>query len=235
MIDVLAEIARTGIVRDAAGNEYEARPAGIPEKTGLLLARLVREAGAQRTLETGFAYGLSTLFICEALRERHGDPPPSPKRSGVLRRWLGAAARRGSSGPLHTVIDPCQDSVWHNVGLENARRAGFESMLRFFGKSSHTVLPQLLDAKERFGLVFLDGSHLFDYVFIDFFYADKMIEVGHHIVLDDKSMPAVSQLIDFVTSNLRYEVVPSDEAPNVCVLCKTGDSDERAWDHHVRF
>ena len=82
MNEVIERIYRTGKVEDPSRGPITPFPASIPYETGALLYSMVSREQLGRTLEVGMAYGLSTLFICQA----HGD--------------------RGSGA--HTAIDPYQ-------------------------------------------------------------------------------------------------------------------------------
>ena len=184
------------------------------------------------------AYGLSTLFICQAHRDK----------------CCGS----------HVAIDPCQDTKFRSVGLLNIRRADLEDILRFYPASSCEVLPQLCREADRLDFAFIDGKHLFDYVLLDFFYVDKLLKVGGHIVLDDLWLPAIRKVIAFVLKNRPYELMkptsrenaprwkraarvfrrlaqdrpghlPVNVVPhNVAILRKTGEDNRRSL-FHRRF
>ena len=165
---LLEHIYRTGYVEDAEGNLIDPSLASVSYERGMLLCELVQREKFENTLEIGMAYGLSTLFICQA----HHD-----KGAG-----------------RHTAIDPNQDTVFKSVGLLNIKRAGLNNIFRFFQAPSYEILPQLCTAGEHFDFAFVDGMHLFDYVLVDFFYIDKLLTVGGYIVLDDLWMPAIQKV-----------------------------------------
>jgi len=237
---LLEHIYRTGYVEDAEGNLVDPSLASVSYERGMLLCELVQREKFENTLEIGMAYGLSTLFICQA----HHD-----KGTG-----------------RHTAIDPNQDTVFRSVGLLNIKRAGLDNILRFFQAPSYEVLPQLCIAGEHFDFAFVDGMHLFDYVLIDFFYIDKLLTVGGYIVLDDLWMPAVQKVATFALRNRAYKLVDSPVhkniplwkraarigrrflhnpfergdarvrliAENVCILEKIAD-DDRQWNFYRVF
>ena len=208
MRELLDRIRSSGLAFAEDGRGFEVYPTAIPEESGAQLSRVLDEENAHWTLEIGFAYGISSLYFCEAVT-RHG-------------------------GGCHTAIDPLQQEAFHNVGLANIRRAGYEQVFRFFPSPSHDVLPVLLAAKERFQVIFIDGHHVFDYAMVDFFYADKIINVGGVIVLDDIWMSSIQQLFAFVTTNLPYRVERPNETGNLRLLRKC-NNDHRPWDFHRRF
>jgi predicted O-methyltransferase YrrM len=238
MNPLLEKIYATGKVEDKDGNLITCFPTSVPFDTGSLLYDLIRANGFEKTLEIGMAYGLSTLFICQALSDN------------------GAG--------LHTAIDPAQRDGWHSIGLLNVERAGLNNLLRFYQASSHEALPELLREGERFDFAFIDGMHLFDYTMVEFFYIDRMLKAGGLVAFDDIWMPPIRKLISFVLTNRDYELVktaPNKPANlrlalstakrvlqnpfgkdlaiklirgNVCVLRKLAD-DSRRWDYHRPF
>ncbi len=238
MNELLKAIYATGRVEDRDGNFIDCFPTSVPFKTGALLYDLIRERRLSQTLEIGMAYGMSALFICQALEDNS----------------LGR----------HTTIDPVQDTSWKSIGRLNVERAGLKDRLRFFPGASHEVLPRLLLEGESFDFAFVDGLHLFDYTLVEFFYIDKMLEVGGYIAFDDIGMPSVRKAVSFILRNRSYEIVKAQgsgggilrsamsaarrlvQEPlgrdlalklmpgNVCVLKKAAD-DDRHWKHYSPF
>jgi predicted O-methyltransferase YrrM len=176
MHPVLDEIYRTGKVRDEQGNLRDAYPAAVKREDGDALHAIVRDTAARRSLETGMAFGVASLAICQGLVE--------------------------NGGGHHTSVDPWQKQWYNGIGLTNVKRAGYESMHRFLGEPSYFALPRLLEAGERFDFVFIDGNHRFEYILLDFFYAQRMLEVGGRIVLHDVWLPSVRKVMTFVARNL---------------------------------
>jgi predicted O-methyltransferase YrrM len=205
--ELLERIYDTGKVEAADGTQVEAFPAGLPRAHAREIERLVRDLGLTRTLETGMAYGLSTLAICSVHAER-GD---------------------GS----HIAIDPHQSSDWGSIGILNLRRAGLEERARVIEARSDEALPRLRDEGVRIDFALIDGLHLFDVTLVDFFHADRILDVGGVIVFHDTWMPAVAQAVGYVRANRAYEPLEAGDAAMVA-LRKVGE-DERAWDFHRGF
>lgn len=238
MNELLKAIYATGQVQDEDGNAIDCFPTSVPYETGALLYDIIRERRLSRTIEIGLAYGMSALFICQALRDN-------------------GAGR-------HTAIDPAQDTSWKSIGRLNIERAGLGDLFRFFAAPSHAILPRLLLDGESFDLAFIDGLHLFDYTLVEFFYLDKMLEAGGYIAFDDIGLPAVRKVVSFILRNRSYEMVRPRSGSrgavrsamsaarrlaqeplgrdwavkllpgNICVLRKAAD-DERHWTHYKTF
>lgn len=146
---------------------------------GAALQRLVRDVRPQVTLEVGCGYGISALYICEALAE--------------------------VGGRTHIVIDPDQLTDWKAAGLFTVERAGFGSLLEFHDRSSHLALPRLEEAGVKVGLALIDGWHTFDYAMVDFFYVDHLLEVGGVLMLDDTAAyPAIRKLARYIATHRQY-------------------------------
>lgn len=240
MNQVLKNIYSSGKVEDNDHDFLDCFPTSIPFETGMALYHLVRKHKPGKTLEVGMAFGLSTLFMCQALKDN-------------------------GSG-LHTAIDPFQSTSWRSIGILNIERAELKEVFRFFEAHSYETLPQLYFEGERFDLAFVDGSHLFDLTLIEFFYIDKLLNVGGYIAFDDLWMPSIRKVVSFILRNRNYNLVrdlPGDgvkgwrsagaiakrfiQTPftrdfaiklipgNVCVLKKLADENRDDCKHYRRF
>ncbi|HEY7529171.1 MAG TPA: class I SAM-dependent methyltransferase [Gemmatimonadota bacterium] len=166
---------------DRDGSALGHASSSIRFETGALLYEFVRRERPLRTLETGMAYGMSTLFICQALRDN-------------------GAGR-------HTAIDPSQTERFGGGGLHNVEHAGLADLLRFYEERSDQVLPRLCAEGERFDFAFVDGNHRFDFTLVDFFYVDRLLPVGGHVAFDDLWLPAVRKVISYALRNRPYRRV----------------------------
>ena len=192
MNSLIENIYKTNAIEVADGQAICPFPSGIPYETGAALYQLIREKNLDRTLEIGMAYGLSTLFICQA----HKD-----KGKGT-----------------HTAIDPNQTKTWKSLGIQNIKKSGLDNILRFFEAFSYQSLPQLLTAGENFDFAFIDGSHAFDYALVDFFYTDKLLTTDGYLVFDDLHLPSIRKLVSFVLRNRAYQRVKISAARNLTLV-----------------
>jgi predicted O-methyltransferase YrrM len=150
---------------------------------GRLLQASVRAVQPRVTLEVGMAYGISTLFICEALVEL-----PFQTR--------------------HIVIDPFQGSDWHSVGLHNVKTAGYENLVDMHQEASEFVLPRLVGAGVQVQLALIDGWHSFDQALMEFYFINRMLPVGGVVVFDDADRPSVNRVIRYILTYPAFEVFP---------------------------
>ncbi len=247
MNDVIEAIYREKQFVLPCGRVVEPFPTSIKREEGEMLYRVVREVEPAATLEVGMAWGLSSLFICQALRNN-------------------------GSG-THVAIDPFQGN-FDNGGIFNVTRAGLGELLTFHERPSQLVLAELMSKQKQFQVIFVDGSHLFDLAFVDFYFSDRLLPTGGLMIFDDLWMPAVRKVLRFVLANRQYEIAEEylgtkpaflkshlqnakyqakkrlkgksqqgtgsemkfhrGRNVNWCVLRKTGE-DEREWDHFAAF
>ncbi len=237
MNTVIEQIYKTGYIEDSQGNRIKMFPTSIPYDEGVMLYNLIRSTRSTKTLEIGMAYGLSTLFMCQA----HAD----------------------NGNGQHIAIDPWEKTLWKSIGLAYIQRAGLSNILHLYEATSYEALPQLLIEKECFGVIFIDGTHLFDHTLLEFFYADKLLPSGGYIVFDDVTLPAIRKVLTFILRNRNYQLtsdlgehplplwkrwlklarnvtqVPLDIMPAVrtfsmrryCVIQKLKDDDRKYYDY----
>ena len=104
-------------------------------------------------------------------------------------------------------IDPRQTSHWKSIGRFALARAGLERVVRLCEEPAHVVLPRRLAGGERYTLAFIDGWHMLDFVMVEAFYCDLMLEVGGILALHDLWMPALQHFASFWLANRAYEPV----------------------------
>jgi cephalosporin hydroxylase len=155
----------------------------------LTIRALMMEYNPQRTLEIGLAFGGSALTIASS----HRDLQHSPCQQ-------------------HVAIDPFQSTVWDSVGRDVIEKAELADYTQIHEGFSFTVLPQLLLEKQKFDLIYIDGSHLFENVFLDFYYASKLLAQGGILIFDDSSSADIRKVLNFVDANLKEAYRPLDLA-----------------------
>ncbi|WP_293873707.1 class I SAM-dependent methyltransferase [Flavobacterium sp.] len=168
------------IVQDEALNDIPLH-SGVSEKDGEFLQKIILENKFKNTLEIGCAFGISSLYIC--------------------------AASSQNEDYSHTIIDAFQTD-WKNIGVLNLKRAGFTSF-ELIENLSEIALPQLLDKNKKYDFAFIDGWHTFDHVMIDFFYINRMLEVGGVITFHDLDMPSQKKLFRYILNYPCYEFLDS--------------------------
>ena len=212
---VIERLLRDGtVVARSDGTAHHLFPVAVGAAEGEALREWVVREGATRTIEVGLGYGISTLFVCEALLG-NGDP----------------AAK-------HVVVDPHQATRFANCGLQVLEDAGVASLVEHHAEESQIALPRFLGTGRRFELAFVDGNHRFDGIFLDLVYLGRLLHPGAIVVVDDYQLPAVARAAAFCLTNLgwRLEAVsPADELHQWAVLRTSTVPDTRPFDAYVEF
>ncbi len=183
---VLREILTTESVTDGTRTlplthpDFPSLPVHMDAVEGALLAEIVQKVDPATSLEIGMAYGISTLYICEALAA------------------LGHPAR-------HIVMDPFQSTQWRGIGLRNVARAGYGDVLDFHEARSEFLLPALVEAGTTIEFALIDGWHTFDQVMVEFYFIDRMLRAGGVVVFDDADRRSVNRVIRYALNYPHYE------------------------------
>ena len=199
--------------------EVPVLPHGLPQADSDGIAALAAAEGARTTLEVGAGVGVGTLALCEALLAEPGGD--------------------------HTVVDPY--AFGGDVAVHALREAGVEDMVTRLREPSQLALPRMVAEGRRFDLILVDGGHRFDDVFLDLVYADRLLEPGRVVVIDDLWMPAIRAATSYIERNLGYELEPGAlpegfrhrrwrrPAGRVAVLRKPRVERQRGWDDYEGF
>jgi predicted O-methyltransferase YrrM len=208
---VLERLYREKEVLHRDGRRKPVIPPGLPVVRGEYLFRLVRDRRPEATLETGFAYGVSALFIAEALRQN-------------------GAGR-------HIVIDPFERTRFDGLGLAHLEEAGLADRVTFYEEPSQLCLARLAQEGVRVDLAFVDGHHLFDYVIADCLLAAQLLPEDGLLVVDDTNLPAIARACDFFATNRPdFRELNDPARPKLFRLFRrTAERDARNWDHFVPF
>ncbi len=128
---VLEEIMHSGYTESPNGEKVKVDDA-ISLEEGLFLQRIICDIKAAVCVDIGLGYGVSSLFICDALAKTANanaclitiDPKQLSPEKGI-----GYLIRKERKG----------------IGLNNLRKAGYEEVIKFYEAPSNLVLPKLED------------------------------------------------------------------------------------------
>lgn len=186
-IPTLSHLISSRRTQGESGREFEGLASLSTVKNLATLQMLLESSPQLRTLEVGFAFGGSALLF-----------------AGIHRKQRRMPERQ------HVAIDPYQKSVWDNAGIENMKREGLLEYLDFRKDYSSVVLADLFHAGEKFDFIYIDGSHLFEDVFVDAYFAVRLLSPGGLVVFDDSSDPHVAKVIKFIRRNLKGRLTKVD-------------------------
>lgn len=168
---------------------------GVSQEEIEFIKSLIIERKCRTCMETGVAYGISTITICEAL--------------SCL-----------DSGCRHYGIDPCQYSEFNGAALAALKECGLDRFFEHLDGPSHEMLPKLLDRNVKLDLAFIDGWHTFDYTLLDVFYADKMLRPGGILLIHDMDLPSKRKVWGFLKTHRRCKRIEymADKSKFGCLI-----------------
>ena len=155
------------------------------KEQGIFLQKIFDRIKPFRSLEVGFAYGISTMFILEKHREIK------------------------SSEGSHLVIEP--DSYWGTAAEHNIEKEGLSKYLQIRKDYSDKVLTQLFHENYRIQFAYIDTTKQFDVVMQDFYFISKILDVGGVVILDDcgGTWPGVQKVARFINTLPHYKIFES--------------------------
>jgi predicted O-methyltransferase YrrM len=239
-----ARVILDRLITDRLTFDGKGTPLQVTGAISLLEADCIREVILENDfrvcLETGVAYGASTIAICSAL--------------SVLEK-RGLAVK-------HYGVDPCQLAVYGGAAIAALKECGLDHILELCEGPSHLMLPKLIERNVSVDFVFIDGMHTFDYTLVDLFLSDKLLRTGGVICIHDMNLPSKKKALRYLMGHRKYVRLPSVKRPLtkrtgaafkealngslrsgwshlttvelMSVLKKVSDF-EPAWDFYVRF
>jgi cephalosporin hydroxylase len=190
----LKEIIETGQSIDSQGSAISINGVFSTLNNLHIIRELLIREKISNTLEIGLAYGGSALTFLATLKT------VSPHNFH------------------HSAIDPFQTRDWGGSSLRVLSEEGYSSHFTHYEELSALVLPDLVKQKKEYGLIYIDGYHLFENVFIDFYYSSMLLPVGGYMLFDDCTDPHVNKVIQFIKKNYQEILVEIDyrsiENPN---------------------
>jgi cephalosporin hydroxylase len=161
------------------GREFD-RLAALSSRGNLrTIEQLMKQHSPRYTLEIGMAFGGSAVAF--------------------------AAMHKNSNSTacqVHVAIDPFQSAVWDNVGRLKLAEAHLTNFVEVIEEKSSIVLPRLMAQGRRFGVIYIDGSHLFEDVFIDAYFSMRLLEAGGYLLFDDSTNSHVAKVIAFINASI---------------------------------
>lgn len=145
--------------RDVPGDDF-AR-VSLPAPDCDALRDLLAAAAVTTVVEVGLAYARSALAIGEAL------------------------VSSGRDHIVHIIIDPYQESAYHNAGWSSLAEAGLDQICRLVPEPSQIALSRMAADGFSADAAFVDGSHHFHSVFVDLYFLWRIVRPGGLVILDD--------------------------------------------------
>ncbi len=183
MLQSLQKIFETNLIEVNSNGETIPLHSNTSLEQGYFLQEMFDLAKPKQSLEVGFAYGISSLFILEKhkeLQSKHG---------------------------AHIVIEP--DNNWGGAAEFNIEKEGLSQYIEIQRDFSDKVLANLFVKNIRIQYAYIDTTKLFDVIMQDFYMINKMMDVGGIVILDDcgGNWPGVQRAVRFINSLPHYEKI----------------------------
>jgi len=176
-------------VRTRSGKEFDLGGCSTANNL-VVLKNVCATFRPRRTMEIGMAFGGSCLLLA------------------AMHRQAGAAPNG-----QHSAIDPFQTTLWERVGIEALERADLSGYVKVREELSSLALPKMVADNEEFDLVYIDGSHLFEDVFVDAYYTLRVLAPNGIVLFDDCRSRHVKKVIQFIRRNWGSLLAEIDIAP----------------------
>jgi len=144
----------------------------------------------------------------------------------------------GNKNSHHIALDPFQSSSFKNCALQLLEKAGVSNLVEHLARESQLALLRFVSENRCFDFAFVDGSHLFDRVFLDLIYLGRLLRPEGVIFADDYEAPAVAKAVSFCLNNLGWkleETGPPDQLHRWVVLRTIREPIRRSYPHFVDF
>lgn len=186
----LATMHAQGYAEGRSGKHISTGPMSTANNI-LVLRNLMLQRRPENTLEVGMRMGGSAL----AIMQTHKDLGHNPRKQ-------------------HVAMDPYQNDPFNDAsGLVAAERAGLDGYLEFHNEPSSLAMPSLVQKERTFQMIYVDGSHEFENVFLDAYFSVQLLSIGGIVVFDDCVSPHIKKVLRFVQRNFTNCLSEIDIAP----------------------
>jgi hypothetical protein len=182
----LKTLLACGQTTGKTGKIFRDLNAASTESNLVLLQQLLRDVRPATTLEVGMGFATSTFVFA------------SYQAQNQFRSIHG-----------HIAIDPFQRTFWDSAGEQFLEAQQLNHYVHLLPTFSSSALPALLTDGKRVDLAYIDGSHLFEDVFVDFYFINQLLQTSGYLLFDDSTHPDVRKVISFIRRNLatHYRIV----------------------------
>lgn len=184
MLKLLEEILETRTMETNSAGDTVTINSDTPKEQGLFLQKIYDQIKPKKSLEVGLAFGISTLFILEKCGEYDGEDKS------------------------HVVVEPFS---WGNAAVYNIEKAGLSKYLDIRRDLSDKVITEMYLKNERIQFAYVDTTKVFDTVLQDFYFIDKILDVGGAVIFDDASTGGINLVMRFINSLPHYEIIGKHE------------------------
>ena len=191
MLQSLKKIFETNTIEINSNGDITPLHSNTSLKQGYFLQEMFDLVKPKKSIEVGFAYGISSMFILEKHRE--------------------VQSKEGA----HIVIEP--DNYWGEAAEFNIDKEGLLFYLDVRRDFSDKVLAKLFLENLRIQYAYIDTTKKFDAIMQDFYMINKMMDIGGIVILDDcgGSCPGVQRVARFINTLPHYKVLGAFEKNSI--------------------
>jgi predicted O-methyltransferase YrrM len=193
---------------------------------------------------------MESLYERLEIPEEHRSTSILPEEGELIARLLrgreiGATLETGfaygcsaayilsATGAPHVAVDPYAAS-YGEIGLRNLAALGLAGRLELIRLPSDVALPRLVERGLRVDFAFIDGGHLFEQVFVDWYYVDKLLRLGGLVMFHDRWLQPVQLIASFLRNDRSDYREVETALPNL-YLFEKGEGAQREWQRPVRL
>lgn len=182
----------------------------VKPSVGYYLYSLVKENRFNKILQIGIRNGIDALYLNQGLVENN------------------------------KIKDKHLDIILIEKGWEKNTEKTLKELnspyITLYKQESYLQLPELVEEEKMYNMILIKGYHLFDSALIDFFYADKLLNIGGIVVLFDKKFESSEKLAKYIQTNFKnYKLLPKNLGSEYCYTFVKIAEDTRRWFFHENF
>jgi hypothetical protein len=193
ILDYCPELKRlhaTCSMTGRSGKKFDSLGALSSLNNVITIRNLMLQKKPAFTLEVGMAFGGSALTIAATHAELKHEP-----------------------NAQHHVMDPYQMTFWDECALVALERAGLRDFVDFRPLHSWLALSNMIQEGIRIDMAYIDGSHLFEDAFVDWFLVARILAPNGIVLFDDCADPHVRKVLKFLRCNLAGSFTEIDLFP----------------------
>jgi len=210
--EFIRKVFKKGEVKDEDGKNVKLIDQIKPQE-GYFLYQVIKKNKFKNILEIGMENGISSLYICSALKESDN-----------------------SNECKLTSIDPLQTIVWENTGIQTLRDAGLTKYHKLITEEGYFSLPKLVKEDKKYDLIFINGNQLFDYIILNIFFANKLLKINGMMIINNFKHESVNKAYNFFKLNYQNynEIKNGINSDTQAVFVKLSEY-ERIWFSYSDF
>lgn len=180
---------------------------------GYYLYSLIKENNFHNILQIGVRHGIDSLYLSLGLKQN--------EIRNELKELVMLNTEEKWSRKRNTIqnIPECKGVTINTID-----------------KESYIAMPEMIESGKMFDMIVIRGTHLFDHILLDFFYADKLLYKNGILVIFDPTFDSAKKLSKYIQTNFdNYKIFPMNLGSQYCYTFVKLGEDKREWNFHIKF